>query len=371
MPFTNHNSPFTKIQFLMKLLSYTEGSLQWTSLLKEARGLLPFAYSPSLYDLYENYFHWKSYYVIIKSDNEAYALLPLIFTGHAWVSLPHMSHGGILFLKNPQEIDSAILINIIIEKLNTKVSGFYEIEVPATENNRFSDIKYFIRTTTEHYSKHFVESEKQNSFLFLDPIQDEMFNKLSSNLRRKIRKAEGSGIIIKSGNKQLINDFYKVYTKNISRLKSMPYAKSYFVSLKDCFAKGSKTFFVAYMNKIPVGAAFLGSYGNYHENIYFATLKEAQKYYVSDLLHWEMIKYSIERQKNNGFKSKHTYSFGRSTIGRGVYKYKNNWPVQNSAIHLYTNFPDARSNLFLQKLWETLPGFVRKYVGERVVKRVY
>lgn len=355
----------------MKQLTHKEGIEKWNSALREVEGELPFAFSPDLWNLYTDYFHWKPYYVFFKSGDEIKALLPLVFTGRAWVSLPHMSHGGVLFLKSQQKTDSSFFINYTIKELKGKESGFYEMEIPLSKNIIVDNTKYFIRSTSEHHSKSFKKSEKQNSFLFLESSQKEMFQKLSSNLRRKIRKAEEIGIIIKSGNKELINDFYTVYTKNISRLKSMPYPKSYFIGLTDVFGNLNNAIFVAYLNNRPIGVAFMATYAKYHENIYFATLKEYQKHYVSDLLHWAMIKECIERSEKSKFSSKSVYSFGRSTGNSGVYEYKNHWPVENEALYVYTNLPDMRKKEWLNKLWSLLPVFVRKVVGVRLVRDLY
>ena len=53
---------------------------------------------------------------MVFKSGEVYAVLPLVDTGKAWVSLPHFSYGGILLKKG----DKTFSIEQIIEQVSDK-----------------------------------------------------------------------------------------------------------------------------------------------------------------------------------------------------------------------------------------------------------
>ena len=140
-------------------------------------------------------------------------LLPLVNTGKTWVSLPHFSYGG--FLVNDKikiNFQKLILrlINIIEEQQIS--SGFvcYQLENDLEEicGNKKIYIRSLIPVGSNDY-------KKVTSLIHLSERNNDLFQQLSSNLRRKIRKAENNGFLVKTGKGDLLDNFYSVYTKNM------------------------------------------------------------------------------------------------------------------------------------------------------------
>jgi len=301
---------------------------------------------------------------------EVYAILPLVDTGKAWVSLPHFSYGGILLKKG----DKTFSIEQIIEQATNKEPGYYSIDIEdLTGDVSAASKKIFIRSLKESAPLNALKSEKVTSVIRLPDSCDKMMDMLSSNLHRKIKKAEASDIKIKIGGKELVNDFYKVYSKNIHQLNSLNYGISFFNDLYDSWNHGSSNFFVAYADGKPIGSAMLLSYMGYHENAFFATLAGYRKEYISDLMHWKMVSHSIDNNNETNFSTKRVsiYSFGRSTAGSGVYRYKNHWPVTNYQLYSYLNFPDFRKNSWLLTIWAKLPIAITRPLGAKLIKHIY
>jgi len=322
--------------------------------------------------------NWKPNYILVFKADEVCAILPIVNTGKAWVSLPHFSYGGML-LKHGEK---PFPVEKIIEMISDNEHGYYRIDAKELiSDNSITSKKIFIRSLEESALVNAVKSEKVTSVIKLPNSSEIMMEMLSSNLRRKIKKAEASDIMIKIGGKELINDFYKVYSKNIYRLNSLNYGISFFNDLIDSWNYGSANFFVAYADEKPIGAAMLLSYRGFYENAFFATNPEARKYYVSDFLHWEMINNCIKQKSthhspitihHSPFTTHYSiYSFGRSTISSGVYKYKNHWPVTNYPLYNYLNFPDFRKNNWLLNIWAKLPFAITKPLGAKLVKHIY
>lgn len=305
---------------------------------------------------------------MIFSRGELCGVFPLVYTGKAMVSLPHFSYGGVLL----KEAKISINIEEVIEAVSSKQPGYYSINTEELVNEKCNTSrKIFIRSFEGSAPLNAVRSQKVTCILRLPESSDELFENLSSNLRRKIKKAQTSGLVITVGGKQLLVDFYKVYAKNIYQLNSLNYSLRFFNDLIDCWEHGDAKLFVAYSNGIPIGSSMLASYNRFYENTFFATMKGNRKEYVSDLLHWKMINFCIESE-NNKLKSRNAvYSFGRSTKDSGVYNYKNHWPVHNYPLYNYSNIPDLRRNDWMLKIWRLLPEFVTKPLGAKLIKHIY
>lgn len=349
----------------IKNIPQNQAILLWNNFVKNTPSPTPFSFNPSLFNFYKKHFSWKPYYILVFSKDELCAVLPLVHTSKAWVSLPHFSYGGILMKHGEKHID----IKKIINSISGEEPGYYAIDNKEliSENSNTSN-KIFFRSLENSAPEHAVKSEKATSVILLPDSSEKMKGVLSSNLRRKINKAEASGIKIKTGGKELLKDFYKVYSKNIYQLNSLNYGIKFFNDLIDTWKFGTANLFVAYADEKPIGAAMLLSYMGFYENTFFATNSEARKIYMSDFLHWEMINHSI---KQPATRNPHIYSFGRSTVGSGVYKYKNHWPVTNDPLYIYSNMADLRKNKWLSHIWSFLPLIISKPLGRYLIRHIY
>ena len=278
-------------------------------------------------------------------------------------------------MNSRENLSKSILINSVIDKVNSEKCdpGFYRVDSKKIAHQQSQlDLKCFIRALDNQMDESFIQSEKVTSIFELDTDQKKVFAGLGSNLRRKINKASKYNLKVKSGSTELLNDFYQVYTKNIYHLKSLSYSKQFFKDLFSSYQHGSLRFFISYLDNKPVGSALLASYGRFYENLYFATLQEQRKHYVSDWLHWQMIQYIIEADNKPEFtKSNKVYSFGRSTVNSTVHQYKNHWPVTSVPLFVFSNINDVRQNNLLKSTWGLLPRFVTEPLDSRLIKHIY
>jgi hypothetical protein len=349
----------------------------WNTFVSQYQGITPFSFNPSLFYFYKKHFKWKPYYLLVFEKDELCAVLPLVNTGKAWVSLPHMSYGGMLFSGNIAKYNLINIINNLIEETDfyKLKSGFYrfnldEIKTDTPKNSK----KLFIRTLEEQGGYEFQKSIKVSSILKLPEKEECLSRQLNSNLKRKIRKATKSGITVKSGGLELMDDFHKVYSLNISALKSLDYSKKTLINLFKTYQDGLLKIFIAIKDNKTVGGALMSSYYGFYENMFFATSQEARKDYVSDLLHHEMIKYCISNNQKievQQIKQKAVYSFGRSTLNSGVHKYKSHWPVKDYPIYVHSNMGDLRNHHWITNIWGLLPYFIAKPLGEKIIKHIY
>lgn len=344
-----------------------EARTLWNEFILSVSTVVPFSFNPSFFDFYKEYFHWKPFYFFLYHEEKLTAVFPLIYTGKNYVSLPHFSYGGLLTNQSISDI-SNVIKRLAAQVDKTRLaSGFYRYNLPltVTKENESFQLSLFLRGLNSSGSM--SASEKVTSSMELGRTKEELWDRLSSNLRRKVRKAERSGITYLQGDEELLNDFYKVYVRKMHQLGSPPYGKGFFRMFFHPLLKEGSRFFVAYSaGQQPIGAAILLSYHGFYESAWFATDYAFHKYYVSDGLHWSIIKHVIN-------KGGRIYSMGRSTKKSNVYIYKNHWPVKNNPLFIYdtSNRSFIKKHMWLSKLWRQFPLPVANWLGPMLVKHIY
>jgi hypothetical protein len=275
-------------------------------------------------------FGWEAIQIKFKTEREETICIGACLKGKKIVMLPHFSYGPSLDPLIAGDLMKALKgQGFICEwRLSTKISVF-----------AFAD--------------------KASTILPLQADTNLQFEQFSSNLRRKIRKCTTNKIEFKTGKSELLSDFYSVYTRNMHRLGSPAQPLRWFSALLEKYYNGEAVLCCAYLGPEPVGAAFMLEYQGFYEACWVSTLEKYNKLYVSYGLYWEVIKYAIE---NNGAQ----FSFGRSTIGSGVHKFKQQWGGHDK--QLYWNYSHPMTNnirkfQFLVKLWKLLPYPVAKFFG--------
>jgi hypothetical protein len=206
-----------------------------------------------------------------------------------------------------------------------------------------------------------VYADKLN---FLIKLESDLMSVYSSNVRRKIRKAQSLGVEIRTKGKHLIRDFYKVYSKRMFELGSPFCSKEY---IKKGVKLQTHKIFVAYFENKPIGAATLIKRDEESfENALFATQRESNQLYTSYLLHYEMMRFSL--QENAKY-----YYLGRSTRMTSVHQYKKHFKPEEIPLYWSTSrkTKNIRDNKMLKKLWRLLPFALSKAIGSFFYKRIY
>ena len=215
-----------------------------------------------------------------------------------------------------------------------------------------------MRGYTEENSDHRISRKD-----FLPRRNKEFFENLNANIRRKINKASHSEFSIQIGGEELLESFYSLYSKKMYELGSLVYEKFFFKTLLETYNFGEAKIFLLRQQGKAVGTALLLSYHGFYESTWFATDKTEYKNYISDFLHWLMLKYAIEKKAS-------VYSFGRSTSQGSVHKYKSHWPVTD--IPIYQNKKTLiRNQKWLSSVWRKVPYFITKPIGSQLVKHFY
>jgi hypothetical protein len=272
--------------------------------------------------------------------------IDMVCTGKSFVSLPHVSYSSIhnstgkkFTAGDWQELLSGFALPRNIAEM--------EVRIPWLNQP--------------------LESIKIASWLTLTKSMDEQMHAFNPNLRRKIRKGLQNGFTVEQGSFNLLNDFWHVYARHIDRLGSVALPKRFFDNLLHQYTEGHATIFLLRHKGRLVGGAFNLTYRGFYENGWFATLHDVQGRYASYVLHHAMIAHAVSLQC-------HTYSFGRSTNGSGVHRFKHQWGAADVPL-LWAHHPAQKLNLrkqrWLHGLWKMLPWLLRQRFGSYLAKWVY
>lgn len=306
------------------------------------------AHNPGIVKILYQTFGWEGGAFEIMEDTTPVGYISCMFIKGRIVSVPHFSYGGILSAK-PLRTG---MYKEILPLLNHYFSGSSSHNIP-----------YLIRDP-ERISD-FALDTKIVSWIPITNVDIEQA--VPSAQMAKARKAIENGLFFKSGGFDLLTDFYRVYAWNMLRLGSPVLPLKLFAAILKNYSNGDARIFCVYKEKTPVGAAFLMSYKGFFENTWFSTLPEHNSCFPAQLLHLEMIRYSVQQQG-------HTYSFGRSSAGSGVHEFKRRWKTEETIIYWNYDKPlkhDMRKAEFLSKIWRLLPLKVANILGPVAGKWIY
>ncbi|MFH1120036.1 MAG: peptidoglycan bridge formation glycyltransferase FemA/FemB family protein [Bacteroidota bacterium] len=221
-----------------------------------------------------------------------------------------------------------------------------------------------------------VESHKVVSWLPLTSNVEAQMAALHSNVRRKIRKAQKNGVIIKTGGPELSDQFYNIYSLNMHRLGAPAMAPDFYKRIVEAFGNNGKILIAKYQGR-KIGAALWLKNGDKAEACWFATLNDSNILYTSYLLWWECIRLACVNDCS-------VFSFGRSSRGSGTHHYKCQWGTRNSTLYWSYSGPCGQDSFrlgplkfmlpgrtILSVLWKLMPRFIVRRLGPLVAGKFY
>jgi len=304
----------------------------------------------------EKTFNIEADYYVAQVDEKVCGVLPLFrietfFNAVRIVSIPYAVYGGIL-ADNP-EIETALL----------------EYAIDFTQKNNSNHIE-FRCLHDANYSL-----PKQNLYVtYIKEIADTE-EKILLNVPRKSRASIRSGLnkygLLSEINKDY-NSLYRLYLLNKRKLGSPAYPRIFFKNLLDEFGPKSNIIMTCYQKKEISGVLFF----EFKNTLYPYFSGSDLKYNftsASNVMYFDLMKYGL----NNGFKF---LDFGRSRIGTGAGKFKENMGFIAQPLHYYhyltdnTEIPNMNPSnqkfALISRMWMHLPLPITEYLGPKIVKRI-
>ena len=194
--------------------------------------------------------------------------------------------------------------------------------------------------------------------------EDEIFKAFHQKTRYNIRLATKKGIVIKEGTREDLKDFHRIMEITGKRDDFMIRPLSYFEKMYDELAPDHLKLMMAYYEDKPISGIIDIIYGNKIWYLYGASSNEHRNLMPNYLLQWEMIKYSIEHNKD-------MYDF-RGVVGvvdeshpqYGLYRFKKGFNAEFTEFigELYINYKPLVYKMYKisEKLYKKLAGIKNK-----------
>lgn len=199
---------------------------------------------------------------------------------------------------------------------------------------------------------------------------EELWNRISPKMRKRIRYARNHGLTPRWGGQEDLDHFYPVFATNMRNLGTPVYPRSWFRNMCRQFP-GEIRVLTLWEEGQPVAAAWLSSYRNTLELPWAATLPDSREKFSPLLLYWTLLEWA----QQNGYTQ---VDLGRCTPGSGNYDFKHRWVCEEKPLHWYywlapgTPIPELRPDNPRFKLavnaWKRLPLLIANQLGPRLVR---
>lgn len=283
-------------------------------------------------------------------------ILPLIrlksrLFGDFLVSMPYFNYGG------------AVADSPDIEKLLMDAANAQAVELGVTHIEYRDDIPrpgFPVRT------------DKVNMILSLADHEDKLWQGFTPKLRAQIRRPQRENPQVQFGGEELLEDFYRVFARNMRDLGTPVYGKSLFRNILRIFPEQS-CIVVVRLSKRAVAAAFLLGQRDTLEIPWASTVRDVNHLSMNMLMYWEVLRFAIR----NNYRY---FDFGRSSKKSGTYRFKQQWGAISKPLYWHYwltgggDMPSLNPNnpkyALVIAAWKRLPIPLTKWIGPKIVKNL-
>ena len=305
----------------------------------------------------ESFGHDTCYLMVKDGSDFVRGILPLVHLnsrlfGNVLVSLPFVNYGGIL-------ADTAEAATALLE-------GAIRVR------DRLGAAHLELRHLEELPLGLPCKRHKVTMLLPLASDVDTQWRLFNAKLRNQVRKAQKSGLTVRWGGAELLDDFYEVFVRNMRDLGTPVYAKRLFGTVLATFPDSSRII-VVHLDGTVVAAGLASWYRDTLEVPWASSNKDFKNLCPNNLLYWEAISYAIQQ----GFR---TFDFGRSTPGEGTFRFKEQWGAAphplfwqyalKSGVTLPELSPHNPKYDLAIRIWRRLPLWVTRTLGPSIVRNI-
>lgn len=308
----------------------------------------------------QSYGHDSLYLCARDSTQKIVGILPLIHIksrlfGNKLVSLPYFQRGG------------ALADHPLIEQQLMQSATFYGSKLGVDHIELRDDI------AREHLPQpSATQTHKVNMVLPLPDSEDELWQGFTAKLRAQIRRPQREQSQVFIGGKELLNDFYAVYSRNMRDLGSPVQSKHFIENILTHFTQNS-WLIVIKLEQRPVAAGFLLGASNTMEIPLASTVQDVNHLSMNMLLYWEVLKFAIKQNYSQ-------FDFGRSSKDAGTYRFKKQWGARAKQLYWYywlgnskappSMNPSNPKYAVIISLWKQLPVKLANLLGPTIVKNL-
>ena len=244
----------------------------------------------------------KPFYLVAYRDGRVCGVLPLTLIrsrlfGDRIISQAFSNYGGPL-----AEDDTAL-------------KALYDRGVELCEEYRCESME-FRNIEPLPYGLH-LRTDKVTFCISLSPDPAETWKRLRPQIRNQIRKAEKAGLVVAAGGAEMLDDFYRIWTRRMHQLGTPCYPRKLFHLILKTFPDQSRVF-LAHLKDKPIGGLFVYGFNGLAESRWGAVLTEYNDISPNYLLNWAAIQHFCATGAQ-------WFDFGRSTVDSGQHTFKKRW----------------------------------------------
>jgi len=211
-------------------------------------------------------------------------------------------------------------------------------------------------------------TNKFRMLLDLPHSPDALMQSFKAKLRSQIRKPIKDLLTVKIGGLDLLDDFYEVFAANMRDLGSPVHSKELIFQVLTNFREKANLF-VVYRHSIPMACSLTLGFKGVLSNPWASSLRRYSHLAPNMLLYWGMLEYACLQ----GYQ---TFDFGRSTVGEGTYRFKEQWGAKPAPLFWYrftrnrhsssAVTRDKRRMSLARECWRRLPVPVTRVLGPKI-----
>jgi FemAB-related protein (PEP-CTERM system-associated) len=323
---------------------------------------------------HETYGH-STYYLMVTGGvggTHVHGVLPLVHFKHAifgnrLVSLPFVDGGGILAAS--REAEEILLTEAV--RLGREV-GATTIELRQEHAlTSKGDATAFEDNSSLASLRTAARTDKVRMLLELPVSSETLLASFKSKLRSQINRSLKEGFDSRVGGLELVDDFYKVFLVNMRDLGSPVHSRELMRKVLGEFPERSRII-VIYRFEEPVASALVVGSGATMHNPWASSLRKYAPLGPNMLLYLRVLEHACD----SGYR---VFDFGRSTVGEGTYKFKQQWGAEPAPLYWHHILLDGKAREAgstterfrkASHYWSKLPVLVTRIIGPSIRKHI-
>lgn len=305
-----------------------------------------------------NSFSHEPYFISAMQNGQLVGVLPLAFVstrlfGRYLVSLPYLNWAGVIaddHLVATALIDEAVRLADELDARQLQLRHLSEIPHPALSHRLTSKVQMRLK---------------------LNECIDHLWSKLRSVVRTQIRKADKCGLELTWGRHDVLDEFYRVFSRNMRDLGTPVFGKNLFDNIL-CARREEAELCVVWFQGNAIAGALVVHGPTLTEVPSASALRSYRHTAANSWMYWQVIKRAVERGQQ-------WFDFGRSSIGSSTYDFKKKWGTRDvpTVWQLYVRQGEAadlrpesgRFRLAI-RAWQHLPISVSRLIGPMIVRGI-
>lgn len=273
--------------------------------------------------------------------------------GRFLVSLPYLNSSGVL-------ADSSDIRQRLLDAA---------VQLADALKVRYLELRH--ETPVEHAALTGKMTNKVHMRLALPSFVGPLWEGLPSKVRNQVRKGEKSGLSVHWGGRELLNEFYAVFSRNMRDLGTPVYGYGLFGNILAQFPDSAELCVVR-AGAEPAAAALLLHGKGISEVPSASALREYNATCANMLMYWNLLDRAVQRGQA-------VFDFGRSTVDGGTFKFKKQWGAMPEPAtwqyYLRTGSttemrPDNPRYQRFIRIWQRLPVSLTRLIGPSIVRGI-